>query len=84
MCGGANRTSVYRRSGAHGVLLGVGSYHSYDLIRMRLAQRSLSSVTLPNQEGGGLVLTIYTRDGLEGHALNLTESVGCLAEQARA
>ena len=75
MCGGRNRTSVYRRAGPHGVLLGVGSYHSYDLIRMMLAKRSLSSVQVPS----GLVLTLYTRDGLQGTSVNLTGEVACLS-----
>ena len=78
MCGGPNRTSVYRRSGPHGVLLGVGAYHSYDLIRMRLAARSLSAVSLP----AGLLLTLYTRDKLGGMSLNLTSSSSCLREHA--
>ena len=43
------------------VLLGVGTYLSYDLVRMRLARGSLSSITLP----AGLVLTLHTRDELQ-------------------
>ena len=78
LCGGINRTSIYRRSGRHGVMLGVGSYHSYDLIRMRLAASSLSSITMPK----GLVLTLFTRDELKGMSLNLTSSESCLSQQA--
>lgn len=78
VCGGGNRTSVYRRDGQHGVMIGVGSYFTYDLIRMRLGIHSLSSVTLPP----GLVLTLHSRDELRGMRLNLTQSTSCLASHA--
>lgn len=74
MCGSTNRSSIYRQSGRHGVLLGVGTYHSYDLARMRLAPHSLSSAQLPT----GLVLSLYSHDGLAGRRLELTESTACL------
>ena len=61
-CGGKNRTSVYRRAGRHGVLLGAGEYRAYDLIRMRLADDALSSVRLP----AGLRLTLFMQDGTAG------------------
>ena len=76
-CGGFNRTSVYRRAGTHGVMIGVGSYHSFDLIRMRLAASSLSSVQLPE----GLQLTLFSEDGHEGISKNLTVSVPCLQQE---
>ena len=76
MCGGASRLSVYRRAGTRGVLLGVGSYTSYDLMRMRLPPRALSSVRLP----AGLELTLYQHDGFDGLTLNLTQDTPCLRD----
>ena len=75
ICGGANRTSIYRRAGQHGMMIGVGAYYAYDLIRLKLADRTLSSLQLPP----GLVLTLYTRDRLEGTAVNITSDVPCLS-----
>ena len=75
MCGGANRTSVYRPAGLHGVLVGAGSYFTYDLLRARLPKSSLSSFELPE----GLVLTLHTRDALRGLSANFTSSEACLA-----
>ena len=78
LCGSAERISVYRRPGAHGILLGVGRYYTYDLLQMRLPARSLSSVSLPE----GLVLELYTQDALRGLRVRLNASVPCLRTQA--
>ena len=59
MCGGAQRTSVYRRAGPHGVLVGAGAYFSYDLLRARLPAASLSSFQLEP----GLKITLHAADG---------------------
>jgi len=77
ICGSDDRISIYRPAGAHGIMLGVGTYYTYDLVRMRLPVRSLSAVMLPE----GLQLELFTRDTLGGMRLNLTSSVRCLAEQ---
>jgi hypothetical protein len=77
LCGSAVRISVYRRPGAHGILLGVGRYYTYDLLQMRLPARSLSSVSLPE----GLVLELYTQDALRGLRVRLNASVPCLRTQ---
>ena len=67
-CGGAARVSVYRQAGFRGVLLGVGDYHSFDLMRLRLPPRALSSVRIPH----GLVLTLHQHDAFGGLSVNLT------------
>ena len=59
-------------------MLGVGSYHSYDLIGMRLAARSC-----PRLLCQGLVLTLFTKGRAEG-MLNLTSSESCLSQQVPA
>ena len=74
-CGGANRTSVYRQAGRRGVLLGAGKYKTYDMLRMGMPARALSSVDLP----AGLVLTLYRQDHFAGEAINLTSATPCLA-----
>ena len=56
----------------------VGEYTSYDLLRLRLPPRALSSVRLPP----GLVLTLHQHDGFGGLSLNLTEDQPCLTSAA--
>lgn len=67
-CGGASRVSVYRQAGFRGVLIGVGDYQAFDLMRLRLPTRALSSLRIPE----GLVLTLYQHDAFDGLTLNLT------------
>ena len=60
------------------MLLGPGEYTSYDLLRLRLPPRALSSVRLPP----GLVLTLHQHDGFGGLSLNLTVDQPCLTSAA--
>ena len=55
-----------------------GEYTSFDLLRLRLPPRALSSVRLPL----GLVLTLYQHDGFSGLTLNLTADQPCLTSAA--
>ena len=59
------------------MLLGVGEYKSFDLIKMQLPTKALSSVALPP----GLRLTLFNQDDFRGSSINLTESVSCLEQR---